>query len=369
MSSKFLIQTKKIRLYYSKHFILKIILILFFVFILSYVILLKLITSSSRDEYMIVTSKPTILAISATGKVRPAEVINVQSTIPGVLIKILKKEGDFARVGETLAIIDNTQSQEIIKQAEADLTSAKLHLTEKEKEFLRSKKLYKRKIISGVKFEQIETAYKHLKQNVFKLESSLNAVIKKNKEYSIYSPFDAVITKRLVDTGQVIDIQKFIFEIMDLRKLEVEVDIDEFFLDNLAIGQKVFLKTNNTNFIIFSGKISFISPIVDKNTGSISVRIIFSTPTHLKPGQSINTSIIVAEFEKAISIPRSAIIKQNGKNYVKLLANGRNSELQEINFIDWPDQKVIITKGLNEGDKFFVGKDSFYKEIDNLEEF
>ena len=91
-------QAKKIRLYYSKHFILKIILILFFVFILSYVILLKLITSSSRDEYMIVTSKPTILAISATGKVRPAEVINVQSTIPGVLIKILKKEGDFARM-------------------------------------------------------------------------------------------------------------------------------------------------------------------------------------------------------------------------------------------------------------------------------
>lgn len=47
---------------------------------------------------MIATSKPTILAISATGKVRPAEVINVQSTIPGVLIKILKKEGDFARM-------------------------------------------------------------------------------------------------------------------------------------------------------------------------------------------------------------------------------------------------------------------------------
>lgn len=322
--------------------------------------------SRSTYNYEVAISKPTKLVISTIGRAKSKKTTKIQSKVTGILIKIQKKEGDSVKEGEPLAIMDSRSEAELVEQEKAKLELKKITLLEKEMAYNRNKKLHQKKVISDETLEKSETDYLQLKQKIIELEAALKAAIKRSQDYTLYAPIDGIISKQELEVGQTLGPQKTLFEIVDPYVIEIEVDIDRYFVDYLKQGQKSILKKYNATEEPFKGSVVFVSPTVDKGTGLVSIRIASLQAQNLKPGQVIEAAIIVAEFEKAISIPRNALIKEKRGTYVELLLN-KKIVRREISYLDWPSPKVIVLKGLAPGDKFITKKNSFF-DLKNIEE-
>ena len=97
------------------------------------------------------------------------------------------------------------------------------------------------------------------------------------------------------------------------------------------------------------------SPSVDTSTGGRKLRIPIPADGQLSlpVGLTVTTNIVVDEVENAITVPRAAISDQRGRPHVRVIVAGK-AERRDIEFIDWPAGRVIVTGGLAAGDEVIL---------------
>ena len=86
--------------------------------------------------------------IVATGKVVPEDEVEIKPQIPGIIDKILVKEGDKVKAGDLLVKIKVVPDEQALNGAEGRVKNAKFVLENSETEFLRNKKLFSKGTVS-----------------------------------------------------------------------------------------------------------------------------------------------------------------------------------------------------------------------------
>ena len=135
----------------------------------------------------------------------------------------------------------------------------------------------------------------------------------------------------------------------------------------VKIGQKASLTFDAIDSLEISGKVADVDTLgtVTQGVVTYSVKISMDTPDdRVKPGMSVNASIITDVKQDVIAVPNSAIKNQNGSSYVEML-NAKVPTDQEslgITSTTQPKQQPVITgvsddtnteitSGLNVGDQ------------------
>ena len=101
------------------------------------------------------------------------------------------------------------------------------------------------------------------------------------------------------------------------------------------------------------GSVSFVAPVVDADTGGLTVKIAFGEPQQAPVGLTVTANIIVDRREAAVSAPRSAVTTAGSAPAVFVLADGK-AHLIPVSVIDWPADRLIVTDGLKAGDRLIV---------------
>jgi membrane fusion protein (multidrug efflux system) len=105
----------------------------------------------------------------------------------------------------------------------------------------------------------------------------------------------------------------------------------------------------------FPGTVSFISPVLDPNTGSLSVRGIFPNPDNiLKPGQFVRVRAVGAERPNAIVVPQEAVQQGAKGRFVYVVDNDRRAQVRYVDTGSWYETGWIIKSGLKAGDEVIV---------------
>jgi len=100
------------------------------------------------------------------------------------------------------------------------------------------------------------------------------------------------------------------------------------------------------------GKVSFISPVLNASTGTLSVRAVFSNPDAiLKPGQFVRTRVIGAVRPNAIFVPQSAVVQGDTGRYVYVVSVKNRVEKRPVETGVWYENYWIIVSGLKKGDE------------------
>jgi multidrug efflux pump subunit AcrA (membrane-fusion protein) len=98
------------------------------------------------------------------------------------------------------------------------------------------------------------------------------------------------------------------------------------------------------------GTVSFVSPRVDPATGGLQIKITPDAPLQAPVGLTVTANIIVEDSPFALTIPRTAMVAGPA---VFLLASG-HAVKTPVAVIDWPAARLIVTKGLSEGDSLIA---------------
>lgn len=175
--------------------------------------------------------------------------------------------------------------------------------------------------------------------------------------FDIYANTAGIVSSRKVNEGDYISKGAVLFDVVDLSKVWGVFDAYESDLPWISMNQKVDFTAQAIPGKTFSGKISFIDPLVDPTTRIVRVRIELGNPgLTLKPEMFINGTIhsTLKGSSEQLTIPQSAVLWTGTRSvvYVKIPeAEHPSFKLREITLGAAMKDTYVVVDGLVEGEE------------------
>ncbi|MEN8194139.1 MAG: efflux RND transporter periplasmic adaptor subunit [Bacteroidota bacterium] len=142
---------------------------------------------------------------------------------------------------------------------------------------------------------------------------------KVNKYMTLYAPFNGTVLAKHVLEGEMIKAGKEIIKIADLTNLWLKADIYESELNKISVGSEAEVNFSYNPVKTYTGKITFIYPIVNPTTRTVKVRIdIKNSENKLKPSMFGNVTIKGKNLGEVSTIPETSVLRSGKKNIVIL---------------------------------------------------
>lgn len=254
-------------------------------------------------EVATVGLSPISASYNGTATLVPDHEAQVAAKASGVLVKLHVEEGMHVREGQLLAELDDLSAAASLAQAEAQLNKASAT-------FAYAEQSIHKQLISKREYDQAN----------FDMQTQKAAVqtAKLQLAYTkITAPVSGVIAEREVKVGNLVQVNQNLFKIVNMDPLQAVLNVPERQLGILKSGQAVQLEADALPGKEFSGNILRIAPVVDPASGTFRVTCEFHDKTGtLKPGMFGRIDIVYDHHDEALTIPRSALIEEDGETAV-----------------------------------------------------
>jgi RND family efflux transporter MFP subunit len=320
-------------------------------------------------------------SVYASGTVKSSSQYEVYSKVNGIIDKILVKEGDEVKKGQTIIALSNKaqvlglenakllanysseeSNQEKLKQAENELEVAQLKMDNDESLLDRQKKLWSNEIGTKNDIDQRALTFKNSTAQFNASKLKLNDLKKQidfqskqtNKsasisattlnDYLVKSDINGKVFNINKEAGEMVTTQSSVAIIGDANHFYVELQVDEYDIAKLQKGQKVMISMDSYKGKVFEAVINKIYPIMNPKSKSFKVDAFFlNQPENLYPNLSAQANIIIEVKEKTITIPRAYLIDNE---YVYL--ENKEKRKVKVGLMDY--EKVEILSGINTSD-------------------
>ena len=205
--------------------------------------------------------------LDASGYVVARRRATVSSKMTGKVLKVFIEEGMYVEEGQILAQLDDSTMK-------ADLNYSQSQLNEAIRIFNRTKELAKDELASQASLDAARASVEGLE--------ALNAVRKQVvQDMKILAPFSGVVVYKAAQPGEMISpvsagggfTNTGICTIVDMDSLEVEVDVNEAFINRVKPGQPVITNLNAYPKWDIPSEVIAIIPTADRNKATVKVRI------------------------------------------------------------------------------------------------
>jgi len=177
---------------------------------------------------------------------------------------------------------------------------------------------------------------------------------KPNIRLPIYTPLSGVVIEKMVQQGQYVNTGEVLFNIADLSKVWVEIDVFENEVPYVRVGQQVEIRSSAEHKGSSHGTISFVYPFHDPKTHTVKARVEMANPgMKLKPDMFVN-AIIRVPLVKGIILPVTAVIDTGKRQVVWVETSTGMFEPRDVQVGERVEDKIQILSGLKSGDKVAV---------------
>lgn len=176
------------------------------------------------------------------------------------------------------------------------------------------------------------------------------------KTLTLYSAYGGVVTEKKAFEGMRVMAGEELLQVSDLSRVWVNVDIYEYELPWVKVGQAAEVEIPFAVGTALPGKIAFIYPYLQNETRTIQARIELPNPNlELKPDMYANVRIKTQAMANALAIPENAVLK-SGKKQTVFVARGEGRfEPRAVETGITDDAGFVqILSGLSEGEVIVV---------------
>jgi multidrug efflux pump subunit AcrA (membrane-fusion protein) len=132
----------------------------------------------------------------------------------------------------------------------------------------------------------------------------------------VTAPLSGTVARVNVKPGQAVDLTTVIAEVMDLNRLAVSAEIPAAEANDLKSGNPVEVLTTPP----VTTELSFVSPNVAKDNGTVLVRALLPADSGLRPGQFVPLRIVTAVHTNCLAAPATSVVTDaSGKSVVALV--------------------------------------------------
>jgi RND family efflux transporter MFP subunit len=303
----------------------------------------KIYIHDVNASVLVETTKPQLHTFdsqySYLGTFEPNKQAMVSSEGQGKVLSVEFEEGDVVKKGSVLAKLDD-------EMLRLQLQTVEVNLDGQRKDEQRYRILAEQNAAPDIQLEKVELAIKGL-------EIQKAQILKQIKGCTIISPFNGIITKKMIDLGSVIGAGTPVAEITDITLLKLAVNIPERDINKFKEGQKVDVTADIKPDEIITGTIKTISPQADK-THNVKVQIeIKNNSNELKAGMFATANLASGSSVNALSIPRKTLVGSTKSPQVYVVKNGK-AILTSFNAGTSDSDYIEVVSGITETDKVVI---------------
>ena len=196
-------------------------------------------------------------------------------------------------------------------------------------------------------------AHERLRQLGFREEQfdKLQRSTKPTVRIPIYSPFSGVVTEKLVQEGQYVNVGDPLFSIADLSRIWVELELFESDFPYVGTGQEVAIAAKSYPGQVFHGRVEFIYPFLDPRTRTVRVRVALPNPElKLKPEMFV-TGMIRVHLADSLVVPAGAVMVTGKRQVVWVESQPGVFVPRDVTMGARSAGEVQILAGLKAGEK------------------
>ena len=323
---------------------------------------LKEVTTFTVKSLQMSDSSATSI-LDASGYVVARRRATVSSKMTGKVMKVFIEEGMQVEEGQILAQLDDSTMV-------ADLNYSQSQLNEAKRVFNRTRELAKEELASQASLDSARAAVEGLE--------ALNAVRKQVvQDMKILAPFSGVVVYKAAQPGEMISpvsagggfTNTGICTIVDMDSLEVEVDVNEAFINRVKPGQPVITNLNAYPKWDIPSEVIAIIPTADRNKATVKVRIaLLEKDERVLPDMGSRVSFLKKvetqsreEVKEGVMIPLAALAILEDQSTVQVI-DGSQIKLTRVKVAEETANYARIIEGLSSG-MTVVAK--FDKELEN----
>jgi Cu(I)/Ag(I) efflux system membrane fusion protein len=172
-----------------------------------------------------------------------------------------------------------------------------------------------------------------------------------SKSLMFHSPLSGVVTKKDVVQGMKLEAGAMPYEIVDLSKVWVLVDVYESELRHVVVGMDAKLHLNAFPNREFVGKVMFVDPLLAPRTRTVKVRLTFPNPTgELRP-EMFGEAVLMATPHDALTVPWDAVIDSGTQKIAFVATSPGKFVPRRVTTGDTDGERVEIVSGLELGER------------------
>jgi len=319
--------------------------------------------------------------LNASGYVTARRAATVSSKVTGKVVEVLIEEGMKVEAGQVLARIDSVNVQAALRLSEAQLESArqalnetKANLEQAQRERERFKQLAENKIASASDVDRAEASAKSL---AARLEYQQAQVVVAEREVAqwqqqlddtiVRAPFSGIVIAKNAQPGEMISpmsaggsfTRTGICTIVDMSSLEIEVDVNESYINRVEAGQRVAATLDSYPDWQIPSKVIAIIPTADRQKATVKVRVGFERlDPRILPDMAVKVAFqgsgdAAPSSSGGITVPKASVREHDGRSIVWVVRDGR-VERRAITVAARNGDDVAVAAGLSSGERVVV---------------
>lgn len=325
-------------------------------------------------ETLLVGASELVEGVDVVGTLTPKFETEVKSQILGLVREVYVTEWVKVKKNTPLARIDVSETEALVRKAEAAIESAKAGYLEAqvsaqraEREKTRMQKLKEFGLATQQSLDDAETEaaaanarVEAARAHIRAAEADLRQLQARLSKGLIRSPMDGIVSLRDVNVGDLASdaaAAKPLFKIVDNRVLNITVTVPSVEMAKVEVGDVLTFSVDALPGKTFSGRVMHINPAVDEADRSVKVIAEVSNSSgELKGGLFAKGRIKTGIRKNVIQVPRSALIGFNvaAKRAGLYVVKDNVARYREVVTDVVAGDQVQIVSGLNPGEKLVV---------------
>ena len=298
------------------------------------------------------------------GSVQAISQATVRAKLSAEVKRVLVREGDRVRAGQTIAEFDTAQLRAQLAERKATHESAKAQLATTERTRQANAQLVKQNFISQNAFDTADSAYQAQLAIVAAARAQLEQTQLLLEDAVVRAPISGTVAKRNVQPGEKVAFDTPLLSIVDLAELEVQAQVPVSDVAQLRKGMPAQIEVEGLAGRRFAGRVERINPSTEPGTRTINIYV--SLPNDdavLRAGMFARVALATASEAEVPALPLAAVRNDNGSTFVWLIVDGKTMRrLIELGRRDERAQLVEVLGGVSPGDTVLATK------FDNLKD-
>ena len=319
--------------------------------------------------------------LNASGYVTARRAATVSSKITGKVTEVLVEEGMSVKEGQILARLDDTNVKASLHLARAQWESAqsaleeiRVRLKEAEQELQRQTDLARGKVATQADYDHASAAALAYKARLEQQQADATvaertvAIWQQQLEDTIIrAPFAGIVTSKNAQPGEMISpmssggfTRTGICTIVDMESLEIEIDVNESYINRVQPGQPVEAALDAYADWKIPCKVIAIIPTADRDKSTVKVRVGFDKlDPRILPEMAVKVAFreaagaAPAAAVRPVLVPKAAIRQQDGRDVVLVVQGGR-AERRAVTVTGTSSNETAISAGLAAGERVVV---------------
>lgn len=333
---------------------------------------------------MAVPDSSSATVLDATGYVIARRTATVSSKVTGKVAEIYIEEGQQVEKDQIVALLDDSNTRKSLDLSKAELHSAKTQIAETEARLTEAKltlerntELARRQLISTSALDKARADFESLRAQLDSRQADI-AVSRKRlalqqqnlDDLTLRAPFTGVVISKDSQPGEMISpisagggfTRTGICTIVDMTSLEIEVDVNESYIQRVRVDQFVQAVLEAYPDWKIPAKVIAIIPTADRQKATVKVRIgLQVSDARILPDMGVkvafmNAEPVAEEKPKAplgVRVPTTAV-RSDGENKFLFVVKDGVAELRKVTLAASYGNDVYISSGIRAGEDFVV---------------